>query len=133
MEREALFSSFTFDDDAIECIGVEERFASLFSAEYVRGLHPCRALYGLSQTLGFESPQHRAICRLAASGRSRPFPLVLILGNLQEMSSELWCHLKDGRCASICFEGGVILKIPSSADVVVISDPSSFFSHAFYL
>ncbi len=32
MEREALFSSLTFDEDAIECIRVEDGFVSLFSA-----------------------------------------------------------------------------------------------------
>lgn len=96
MEREALFSSLTFDEDALECIRVEDGFVSLFSAECLCGLHPCHALYGLNQTPSSESPPSRAICRLAASGRSRPFPLVLKLGNLREMSSELGCHLRMG-------------------------------------
>lgn len=51
IEREALFSSRTFDEDAIECIRVEDGFVSLFSAECLGGLYPCHALYGLSQTL----------------------------------------------------------------------------------
>lgn len=32
IEREALFSSLTFDEDALECIRVEDGFVSLFSA-----------------------------------------------------------------------------------------------------
>ncbi len=89
MEREALFSSLTFDEDAIECIRVEDGFVSLFSAECLCGLYPCHALYGLSQTPRSASSRRKAICRLAATGRSRAFPLVRKLGNLRETSSEL--------------------------------------------